>query len=67
DSIDAADLPEPDVLAAEAMTELTEALRELDGLMQELGATDEADAQKNLLADALGLVKPEEQAKEGAN
>lgn len=64
DSIDAADLPEPDVLAAEAMTELTEALRELDGLMQALGATDEADAQKNLLADALGLIKPEEQLDE---
>jgi len=55
DSIDAADLPEPDVLAAEAMTELTEALRELDGLMKSLGASDQANVQKQLLADALGL------------
>ena len=55
DSIDAADLPEPDVLAAEAMTELTEALRELDSLMTALGASDQAKVQKDLLADALGL------------
>ncbi len=55
DSVDAANLPEPDVLAAEAMGELTEALRELDGLMQALGNGDEADAQKALLADVLGL------------
>ena len=55
DSIDAADLPEPDVLAAEAMTELTEALRELDCLMTALGASDQAKIQKDLLADALGL------------
>ncbi|MES9906232.1 MAG: hypothetical protein ABW168_26575, partial [Sedimenticola sp.] len=55
DSVDAASLPEPDVLAAEAMGELTEALRELDGLMQALGAGDEAQAQRTLLVDALGL------------
>lgn len=55
DSIDAADLPEPEVLAAEAMTELTEALRELDCLMTALGASDQAKVQKDLLADALGL------------
>ena len=55
DSIDAADLPEPDVLAAEAMSELTEALRELDSLMTALGASDQAKVQKDLLADALGL------------
>ncbi len=55
DSIDAADLPEPDVLAAEAMTELTEALRELDSLMTALGSSDKAKVQKDLLADALGL------------
>jgi type I restriction enzyme M protein len=55
DNIDAADLPEPDVLAAEAMTELTEALRELDSLMTALGASDQAKVQKNLLANALGL------------
>lgn len=55
DSVDAANLPEPDVLAAEAMGELTEALRELDGLMQALGNGDEAQVQKELLADVLGL------------
>ncbi|NCC60727.1 MAG: SAM-dependent methyltransferase [Verrucomicrobiae bacterium] len=55
DSVDAANLPEPDVLAAEAMSELTEALRELDGLMQALGKGDEAQAQKDMLAEVLGL------------
>lgn len=55
DSVDAASLPDPDVLAAEAMGELTEALRELDGLMQALGAGDEALAQRKLLVNVLGL------------
>ena len=55
DSVDAANLPEPDVLAAEAMSELTEALRELDGLMQALGAGDQANTQKQLLAEVLGI------------
>ncbi|WP_286240957.1 N-6 DNA methylase [Neptuniibacter halophilus] len=55
DSVDAASLPEPDVLAAEAMGELTECLRELDGLMQALGAGDQAQAQRDLLVEALGL------------
>ncbi len=55
DSVDAENLPEPEVLAAEAMGELTEALRELDGLMQALGAGDEAEAQRTVLKQALGL------------
>ena len=55
DSLAAENLPEPDVLAAEAMSELTEALRELDGLMAALGSQDEAAAQKALLAEVLGL------------
>jgi len=55
DSVDAASLPEPDVLAAEAMSELTEALRELNGLMLALGANDEAKAQRDLLVEALAL------------
>ena len=55
DSVDAASLPEPDVLAAEAMSELTEALRELTNLMQALGAGDQAQAQTDLLAEVLGL------------
>jgi type I restriction enzyme M protein len=55
DSVDAASLPEPDVLAAEAMSELTEALRELNGLMLALGAGDQAQAQNELLAEVLGL------------
>ena len=59
DSVDAASLPEPDVLAAEAMSELTEALRELDGLMQALGAGDQAQVQKDLLAEVLGLAEHE--------
>ncbi len=55
DSVDAASLPDPDELAAEAMSELTEALRELDALMAALGKGDEAKVQKGLLATALGL------------
>lgn len=55
DSVDAASLPEPDILAAEAMSELTEALRELDGLMNALGKSDEAQVQKQMLAEVLGL------------
>lgn len=55
DSVDAASLPEPDVLAAEAMSELTEALRELNGLMLALGAGDQAQAQNDLLAEVLGF------------
>ena len=49
------------VLASEAMSELTQALVELDALMQALGQTDEANTQKQLLAHALGL-NAEEQA-----
>ncbi|MGA4505930.1 N-6 DNA methylase [Citrobacter portucalensis] len=56
DSIDADSLPEPDVLAAEAMSELVQALSELDALMRELGAGDEADAQRQLLEEAFGEV-----------
>ncbi len=55
DSLDANDLPAPEVLAGEAMAELTEALRELDELMKALGAGDEAEVQKKLLADVMGL------------
>ena len=57
DSIDADSLPEPDVLAAEAMGELVQALGELDALMRELGAGDEADAQRTLLNEVFGEVK----------
>lgn len=57
DSIDADSLPEPDVLAAETMSELVQALGELDTLMRELGAGDEADAQRQLLEEAFGEVK----------
>jgi len=53
--VDAADLPEPDVLAGEVMSELTEALRELSELMGSLGAKDEALSQKAILAEVLGL------------
>ena len=36
------------------MGELVQALGELDGLMRELGAGEEADSQKVLLEEALG-------------
>ena len=55
DSVDAGNLPAPEVLAAEAMAELSEALTELDALMQALGAGDEALEQKRLLAELMGL------------
>ena len=48
DSVDAANLPEPSVLAGEAMGELVQALGELDALMRELGAEEEADGAKVL-------------------
>lgn len=54
---DAANLPEPDVLATEAMTELTEALREMNQLMIELGASEQAGGQVALLAEEFGLEK----------
>ncbi|WP_321160236.1 MULTISPECIES: N-6 DNA methylase [Marinomonas] len=61
-------LPEPDVLAGEAMAELTEAMGELYQLMQALGADDEAEAQKQLLEQAFGLEeKAVEQSKEQGN
>lgn len=54
DSVDAADLPEPSVLAGEAMSELVQAMGELDSLMRELGAEDEADGQRILLEEMMG-------------
>ena len=60
DAVDAANLPEPHVLASEAMAELTEALVELDALIQALGQTDGANTQKQLLVDALGLANGEQ-------
>ena len=56
----AENLPEPEVLAGEAMAELTEAMTEIYQLMQSLGANDEAEQQKQLLEQAFGLEeKPE--------
>ena len=57
DSVDAANLPEPSVLAGEAMTELVQALGELDALMRELGAGDEADGARVLLKDVMGEIE----------
>ena len=37
------------------MSELTEALRELDDLLAALGAVDQAKVQKDLLAEVLAL------------
>jgi type I restriction enzyme M protein len=57
DSVDAANLPEPSVLAGEAMGELVQALGELDALMRELGAEEEADGARVLLGEVMGGVK----------
>jgi type I restriction enzyme M protein len=57
DSVDAANLPEPSVLAGEAMGELVQALGELDALMRELGAEEEADGARVLLWEVMGEVK----------
>ena len=57
DSVDAANLPEPGVLAGEAMSELVQALGELDSLMRELGAGEAADGQRALVAEVLGEVE----------
>jgi len=59
-SLDAADLPAPEVLAGEAMAELTEALHELEVLMKALGAGDEVVAQKQLMAEVMGLTVAQE-------
>jgi type I restriction enzyme M protein len=53
DSVDAANLPDPSVLAGEAMGELVQALGEVDALMRELGAEKEADVQQVLLNELL--------------
>lgn len=55
DSLDTASLPAPELLAGEAMAELTEALHELEELMRALGAGDEVAAQKQLMAEVMGL------------
>ncbi|EOE2118621.1 N-6 DNA methylase [Vibrio vulnificus] len=56
----AANLPAPELLAGEAMAELTEAMAEIYQLMQALGADDVAEGQKQLVAEAFGLAeKPE--------
>lgn len=54
-SLDAASLPGPAVLAEEAISELVLAVEELDRLMRELGAEEKADVQKVLLTEALSL------------
>ncbi|KXS53718.1 MAG: type I restriction enzyme M protein [Marinobacter sp. T13-3] len=54
DSVDAANLPEPSVLAGEAMGELVQALGEMDAFMRELGAEEEADGARVLLDDYFG-------------
>ena len=64
DSLDANDLPAPEVLAGEAMAELTEALHELEELMRAMGAGDEVAVQKQLMAEVMGLVVAEETSAE---
>ncbi|MEW3697820.1 SAM-dependent methyltransferase, partial [Pseudomonas aeruginosa] len=60
ESLNANELPAPEVLAGEAMAELTGALRELDQLMQALGAGDEAEQEKRMLAKVMGLAVAQE-------
>ena len=55
DSVDSASLPEPDVLASEAMNELSKVLKDLNSLMGAMGAEDEAKLQINKLVTDLGL------------
>ncbi|NVZ80981.1 SAM-dependent DNA methyltransferase [Pseudomonas yamanorum] len=50
DQLDSA-LPSPETLAAEIIHELTEALRELDVLLDELGAADEAEEHEKTQAE----------------
>lgn len=64
DSLDPNDLPAPEVLAGEAMAELTEALHELEELMKALGAGDEVAAQKQLMAEVMGLAVAQENGDE---
>lgn len=49
--MDAANLPEPSVLAGEAMGELVQAPGELNALMRESGADEEADGARVLLRE----------------
>ncbi|EIO3907592.1 N-6 DNA methylase [Vibrio vulnificus] len=53
----AENLPAPELLAGEAMAELTEAMSEIYQLMQALGADDVAEGQKQLVAEAFGLAE----------
>ncbi|WP_342631511.1 N-6 DNA methylase [Marinobacter alkaliphilus] len=55
DSVDAANLPEPSVLAGEAMGELVQALAELDALMRELGAEEEAEEHRAIISQMTGV------------
>jgi type I restriction enzyme M protein len=58
-------LPEPEILAGEAMAELTEAMSEIYQLMLSLGADDVAEGQKLLLAESFGLQdKPADKAEQ---
>jgi len=55
EDLDAGEQTAPEVLAGEAMAELTEALHELEELMQALGARDEVAAQKQWIAEVMGF------------
>ena len=52
-SVDAANLPEPAVLAGEAISELTLALGELDGLMRELRGHETSGGDEMLLSEVM--------------
>lgn len=57
DAIQSENLPDPEILALEAMSELTDIFSALDQLLNDLGAGDEANAQKTLLADLVNGAK----------
>lgn len=57
DAIQSENLPDPEILALEAMSELTDIFGALDQLLNDLGAGDEANAQKSLLADLVNEAK----------
>ncbi|HIW06657.1 MAG TPA: type I restriction-modification system subunit M [Candidatus Ignatzschineria merdigallinarum] len=57
DAIQSENLPDPEILALEAMSELTDVFGALDQLLNDLGAGDEANAQKTLLVDLVNEAK----------
>ncbi|UZJ60895.1 type I restriction-modification system subunit M [Pseudomonas sp. KU26590] len=55
ESLSSSDLSTPEALAGEALAELTDALRELEQLIEVLGAGYEVSSQKQLMSEVMGL------------